>query len=184
MRSCGLGLVVCLALAPSCVSSRAVRVSTLQVIPRTDSSLQLAAPLPDVVAVLMRSMAERGFPVVQEVAGDSGKYYIFKGARTNVTTVRGTSTVIAGSTVQVGSWYAARVSSAGGGTLVFLFGKPTLNGTEVCSDADAELKDAQYWCQDSTVRDDWPGSSVITGREESEVVRGVLIALKQQFKAS
>jgi len=129
-------------------------------------------------------MAERGFPVVQEVAGDSGKYYIFKGARTNVTTVRGTSTVIAANTVQVGSWYVARIRSAGGGTQVFLFGKPTLNGTEVCSDADAELKDAQYWCRDATVRDDWPGSSIVSGREESEVVRGVLIGLKQQFKDS
>lgn len=81
----------------------------------------------------------------------------------------------------MGSWIAARIAPRGDQTEVVLMGKPTVNGTEVCSDDDVSLKDVSYWCQDTTLRDDYPRKDLLDGRAEAEAVVGILEELKIVF---
>jgi hypothetical protein len=99
------------------------------------------------------------------------EYLVFSGTRR---VVGGSNTV-----ATVGSWYAVRVEPTENGTRLHLLGKPNVGGTELCSDADATLADADYWCRDTRVDPSSPFCPLLTGREEVEVVRGVVTELRE-----
>jgi hypothetical protein len=61
-----------------------------------------------------------------------------------------------------------------GGTAIEFVGKPTVRGTEVCSDEDSNLADVQYWCRDTRVREDYPRRDLLKGSAEAEVIMGAL----------
>jgi hypothetical protein len=184
MRGMGLTCGLVAVMAAGCVSYRPVRASSLAMVPREQATARLALAPQDAVSALTDLMGQRGFPLVNKIdAAGGARYYLFKGRRRSVTSVRGSDTIIVAQTLDVGSWFAARVRPTPTGSEVFLVGKPTFNGLEACSDADVELKDGQYWCQDTKVREDWPGWGLVTGQEEADVVRGVLLTLAQRTAA-
>jgi hypothetical protein len=63
------------------------------------------------------------------------------------------------------------------GARLFLFGKPTVNGADLCSDVDARLSYFGYRCKDLRVDAESSLRASITGQEETDVVRGVLLTL-------
>lgn len=67
----------------------------------------------------------------------------------------------------MGSWIAARIAPRGDQTEVVLM--------------DVSLKDVSYWCQDTTLRDDYPRKDLLDGRAEAEAVVGILEELKIVF---
>ena len=160
------------ALAGCVTANPPLRMSTAQLMQPGQSELTVATPQAQTVEKLKKLMAERGLGVKTVVATKDGKatYYVFSGPRK----VIGTETTVA----SVGSWVAARVETHPDGTFVRLLGKPTVAGVELCSDADAQLADADYWCQDTRVNPDSPYAANLTGREEVELVRSVVLELK------
>ena len=122
------------------------------------------------------------YPAKDGSAPDS--LYAFKGAR-ETKTLGAITTEMPGRTqgeiasYGLGSIFYARVHPEGSSTEVLLLGKPTLNGQELCSDADGLLKSFQYWCVDTTVSNGEPLLPSLRGKEEAETVRGVLLELSQ-----
>jgi hypothetical protein len=78
---------------------------------------------------------------------------------------------------QLGSWFAVRVKDDGANSIIQFYGKPTVYGSEGCSDGDSDLRDAKYTCTDLKVREDWPGVALTAGREETRVIAGIIATL-------
>lgn len=174
--------VACLA-SSACVTMKVLRVSSANTVPTEKSTAHYAKSPSDVFAALQAEFGTRGLTLAQQVDGNSGaKIYLFKGKRAAVTTVRGTSAMVVTQSNVIGVWVAARVQAANGGTDLSLLAKPSVNGQEVCSDADKTLEDAQYWCQNTEVREDFPFMHLLSGREEAEVVQGTLASLSEMLK--
>jgi len=57
---------------------------------------------------------------------------------------------------------------------VLMLGKPTVDGAEACSGADQEL---QLTCDSVKMHHEWGGYHKVTGREESELIRGLIAEL-------
>ncbi|HEX7603180.1 MAG TPA: hypothetical protein VF316_16295 [Polyangiaceae bacterium] len=170
--------------APACVTMLAVRTSSVQILAPDQSDLVLL-PASQLVAALHAEFAARGSPLAdQRQAPNGDTVYVYKGRRTAITSVSATRTIITSQTYQIGSWFAVRVATTPGGVRLSAIGKPTVNGVEVCSDADSTLSDVQYRCQDTHVREDATSDrQLITGREEAEVVRGIFVVLGERFRA-
>jgi hypothetical protein len=163
----------------------AVRTSSVQILAHDQSELVLPVPASQLVPALHAEFAARGSPLAdQHQAPNGDTVYVYKGRRTAITTVSATRTIITSQTYQIGSWFAVRVATTPGGVRLSAIGKPTVNGVEVCSDADSTLSDIQYWCQDTRVRADATSDrQLLTGREEAEVVRGIFVVLGERFRA-
>jgi hypothetical protein len=175
-------LTLCLALA-GCVEYLPARASSLGKDSPATASVKIEHSRADVSPVLDVLFKERGFQLVNKIdASPAVSYYIFKGPRQSITDVRGNSDIVVAETYNIGSWFAARLAENRTGTIteVFLLGKPTVNGTEVCSDADALLKEVQYWCIDTKFKEGAPEVKLITGREEAETVKGILVELTER----
>jgi hypothetical protein len=75
----------------------------------------------------------------------------------------------------VGSAFYVLLTPQGDTTKVELFGKPTLDGSEVCSEG------APVWapvCQEEVFAGSmWTGRDQMTGREEAETIRGMLLEM-------
>ena len=82
---------------------------------------------------------------------------------------------------QVGSWFAVRITDDGVKSTLMLYGKPTVNGTEICGEGDDQLRDARYSCIDVRVREDWPTTQLVEGREETEVISAVISTLTERL---
>lgn len=123
----------------------------------------------------------RGIPIVSETEPSAtARLLKFKGPRGSVTSVSGNAQWVSGSTDAIGSVYYVRLSAEGGtGTKAVLLGKPTADGKEVCSPQDwKEIK-----CDGVTTGAAWPGRAQMTGREESEVITGVLLEYRKTCRA-
>jgi hypothetical protein len=166
------------------VPTQVVRVSTVQLISAEKSSTHYSKPPSVVFEAVKVELASRGFMLANQIdAKSSGaKFYLFKGARKDVTHIRGNSRIIVAETHEIGSMFVARLLAVGGGTELLLLGKPTISGVDLCSDADTMLADGGYWCKDTTIRSDYPGLPLMTGREEVDVVQGTLAALAEKLK--
>jgi hypothetical protein len=178
-------LVLVLAcLASGCIAQVPLRGSSYQHM--RDSEARVGLPVPELQAIeaLSSVLAERGFqrtakyPVTSNVT-----YYVFKGRRRDYQSIRGnvrTGIVYEGH--ELGSWFLARVIGGGPTTEILLVGKPTVDGVEICSDADQMWLDVQYWCRDTRVRTDNRAADHMHGTEEADTVRGVITILKERFK--
>jgi hypothetical protein len=166
-----LSTLVLLAVS-GCAAGPALRVSTAQLLPPDSTRVDLPADRQKTVALLKRLMAERGLSVKAVAATRDGhaQYVVFSGPRRLIGTTYSRATV--------GSWIAARVEPMPSGTRVQLLGKPNLGGQEVCSDADVQLADAEYWCRDTRVNPASPYYAQMTGREEAELIRGLMVELQ------
>jgi hypothetical protein len=173
-------------LATACVSSVPVRVSAAPHLPAGAARAQFAADAPTVTSLLTGIMRTRGFNVAYAVdAPDGSRVLMYKGHRVNVTTVEFDPLLDVNreETNEIGSWFAIRFRVRSGGTAIEFVGKPTVRGTEVCSDEDSNLADVEYWCRDTRVREDYPRRDLLKGRAEAEVIMGALEELRQALEA-
>jgi hypothetical protein len=159
-----------------------VRVSSVQQVPQSDFTYP--KPPEDVTAIVQQSFKARGFPVVdQRQITPSVRYYVFQGARQQVTSTKGYvgryGGTITSENYVIGSWFVVRIEGSGTSTNVFIMGKPTVNNTAVCSKADARLKESDYFCSDTKIQEGAPEWSLVTGKEEADTVKGVIIELEQ-----
>jgi len=169
-------------LLTGCVSLVPLRGSSYEHLRDIESRIVLPATEGPVVEALSAQLAERGFlrSDKREVHKDV-TYYIYKGKRRTVQSIRGGGNLIVFEGHELGSWFLARVIGGRPTTEILLMGKPTVDGTEICSDADQILVEAQYWCRDTRARTDNPARNTMRGQEEAETVRGVLSTLKEKF---
>ncbi len=129
---------------------------------------------------LTQGFTKRGYPLIDRRNRDAGKVAVmkFKGRRGAVTTVTGNKYGVYGSTDEIGSVFYALVSADAAGSLVKVYGKPTANGKEACDDHDAQNFVDVDACENLVAGIEWSGRAQMSGREESEVIRGVLVSLE------
>jgi hypothetical protein len=84
--------------------------------------------------------------------------------------------------IQLGSWFASRITNGANTTDVQLMGKPMVGQMEICSDHDNAYTDIKYACNDTRVPNDWAGKNLVTGRDETEVVEWVMTGLFERLK--
>ncbi|WNG49395.1 hypothetical protein F0U60_38700 [Archangium minus] len=80
------------------------------------------------------------------------------------------------SSAQVGSVFFALFQMREGGTTFTLFGKPTYMGREVCTDHDGTL----FQCEGNDLKSLLQVPANMTGRAESETIRGVISELAME----
>jgi hypothetical protein len=182
---CPRRLSIMLLFMGACVSHRTVRSSSEAHLPATDAQATLALTPEESGVLLTQLFRARGFERNREVPGADGtRVVLFTGPRARVTTVVATADVVSSQSLGIGSWFAARLSPAAGATTLYLLGKPTLNGLEVCSDQDVQFQSLGYACRDSSLRNDFAGWHLVSGREEADVIRGVTLDLRDQAQAT
>ena len=181
IRTLGM-LAVVAAVAGSCVAMKTLRGSTATYLTKAGSQVTVERPAGMVAGVLQQIFAERGYML-------SGRYQVapnnvvlyFRGGRVAPPYDPSDDPAKSVAIGQIGSWFAARITDDGTRSTVALYGKPTVNGVEVCGDADDQLKDARYACVDVKVKEDWPGSRLVDGREETEIVSAVISTLSERL---
>jgi|GEM_PF-5638190 len=170
MKTHTLALMGLLLLTQGCAEIRAssrIRLSEDQ------SQVILRGTTEDAARRLSELFSRRGYSVTERKALKGGTaLYVFKGQRAEVTTVSGNRNSVYGTTNTVGSVFYALLIPQEGVVKVDLFGKPTFDGHEVCSDQDPSWIPA---CEEIITGAMWSGWEQVTGREEAEVIRGMLI---------
>jgi hypothetical protein len=138
--------------------------------------VSLNAPIAEVQPVLDELFGQRGFRSTGIQKAENGsQVIIYKGPRP-------VPPEAAAYGIQLGSWFAARITNGPNSTDVQLMGKPMVGQIEVCSDHDDVYKDIKYACTDTRVPNDWAGKNLVTGRDETEVVGWVMTGLYERLK--
>lgn len=174
-----LRLLAVAVVVTGCSNLVTVRGSSNDFLKRKATTVTLNAPQNIVQQRLDEVMDRRGFRPTSTQAADNGTtVVIYKGSRRVPREVQNYG-------IQLGSWFAARLGPSDGNptsTDVTLMGKPMVGNLELCSDHDKLLSDIQYQCTDTQVAPDWAGRNLVSGRDETEVVSGVLAALYERLK--
>lgn len=175
MKTHELALMGLMVLSTGCFD--AVRSSSQTQLSEKRSHLVLTGTTDDAARRFSELFSKRGFQVTDRQKRKNGAMlYVFKGQRATLTTVTGNSTVVSGTTSTVGSTFYVLLTPEGDTTKAQLFGKPTLNGSEVCSD------EAPAWvpeCVEEVYTGVlWDGREQMTGREEAETLRGMMLELE------
>jgi hypothetical protein len=175
MRFHKVALMGLLFLGSGCMES--VRASSRSELTEKQSKVVLVGTADDAARRLAELFSKRGFPLTDRQVRKGGvTLYVFKGQRSSLTTVTSFGRSVSGSTNTVGSAFFVQLRpQADGTTQVDLFGKPTLDGDVVCGDEDPA------WVprceEDVYARGMWTGLEQMTGREEAEAIRGVLVEM-------
>lgn len=171
---CLLTLLAAGTLPTGCAPIRASSRSTLSA---QSSTLVIDATRKDVLARIKELLGRRGLNLVgKHSANDGSTIYRFKGNRDTVTVVSGTDGYVSSSSDAVGSVIYVRIQqTAEGRVTVDFLGKPVVSGKEVCSEADWLPEQ----CSEVVVGIMWPGRSITTGKEEAEIVQGVMLELDE-----
>ncbi len=176
-RVASIGLV----LFCSCVSYRVLRASSADHLTPPEADVSINASVGELSVAITDLFRARGFDRVQEVPGaDGSKVLVFRGERQQVTSVAGNRTMVVAQSNNIGSWFAVSVVPEGDTAALHFLGKPTLNGQEVCADGDARFSRFNYACVDSSIREDFPGAHLVTGREEAAAIRAVILDLRDR----
>ncbi|WP_163869323.1 hypothetical protein [Myxococcus eversor] len=165
------GMVI---LGSGCISS--IRTSSHSFLDAKESEALLQGGTDDAARRITELMSKRGFPVTEkQVRKDRSVVYVFKGQRTALTTVSGTK-IVSGSTNTVGSvFFVLLTPREDGVTRMDLIGKPTMDGRAVCSDAPPAWVPS---CDKNVITGSlWHGRDQMTGKEEAEAIRGMLLEL-------
>lgn len=173
-----LVVAVAVVVTSGCSNLVVVRGSSNDFLKRKATTVQLNAPPNVVQERLDQQMDRRGFrPAASHAGANGATVLIYKGSRRVSREARDYG-------IQLGSWFAARISpdQAGTGSELWLMGKPMVGNLELCSEHDNLLEDIKYTCQDTKVPPDWAGMNLVTGRDETEVVSGVLSDLYERLK--
>jgi hypothetical protein len=175
MKTHELALMGLMVLSTGCIE--AVRLSSRTQLSEKRSHLVLTGTADDAARRFSELFSKRGFHVTDRQMRKAGAtLYVFKGQRAALTTVTGTRTLVTGSTDTVGSTFYVLLTPEGDTTKAQLFGKPTVNGSEVCSD------ESPAWVPECVEEvyagSNWAGREQMTGREEAETIRGLLLELE------
>ncbi|AKJ05938.1 Hypothetical protein AA314_07564 [Archangium gephyra] len=167
-----MGLMV---LSTGCIE--AVRSSSRTQLSEKRSHLVLTGTADDAARRFSELFSKRGFQVTDRQKRKAGAtLYVFKGQRAALTTVKGNRTIVSGTTDTVGSTFYVLLTPEGDATKAQLFGKPTLNGSEVCSDGSPAW--VPECVEEVYTESTWDGREQMTGREEAETIRGLLLELE------
>lgn len=154
------------------------RMSTLQHLNEASSTVVVAGSAEEVVRRVSVAFASQGASPADLGRSPAGAaLLIYRAARANP--VVATASGYQG----VGSAYFVRLRDVPNGVEVTVVGKPTVNGVDLCSEADRMFAEFNYRCLDSSLADDstlWPH---VTGREEVAVVQRVIASLAQPTPA-
>lgn len=167
----------------ACVPMRTLKGSTATYLTPAGSRVAVNRPVGTVAATVQELFAERGFPLVNRAqVSPTNLVLFFRGGRISPGYQSGSVNPSYGAAAsQVGSWFAVRVTDEGAKSTASFFGKPTVNGTEVCGDGDDQLRDAQYRCVEVRVREDWPATQLVEGREETQIISSVIASLLERL---
>jgi hypothetical protein len=164
-----------------CISYKTLRGSSGNYLTPAGARVTLNRQASDISQAVQQLFAERGFQLVNRAQPTpQSQVLFFKGSRALVTTQNNTADTTWSAGGQLGSWFAVRVVEDGYHCSVQFYGKPTVGGQEVCADGDDQLRDAQYQCVDTKVREDWPGFQLVEGREETQVITSVIATLTER----
>jgi len=171
-----LALLACGALACGTLEQ-----SSRELLSENQSSAVVALPLPDVLAAVTAALRGRGFPLVEERESGGDIVYKYKGPRLELTTHRYGGPLgavhLGSSSAVVGSAFFVRLAPRGStATEVYILGKPTVNGAEVCTPFDLPTFD----CQAVRAAGGWPGRDAARGGEEAATVRFVFESLRRR----
>ncbi|ATB31957.1 hypothetical protein [Melittangium boletus] len=173
MKTHTLALTGLMLLTQGCAEIRASSHTRLS---EKQSQVALRGTPEDAARRLSELFSRRGYSVTERKSLKGGSsLYVFKGRRSEVTTVMGDRNFVHGTTNTVGSVFYAQLIPQEDVVWVNLFGKPTYDGYEVCSDEDPS------WippCEETVTSAMWSGWDQVTGREEAEVIRGMLIDME------
>jgi hypothetical protein len=171
-----LRLLSVLALLSGCTSLITLRADTNDYLKDPATRVSLNAPITEVQPVLDELFFQRGFRSSGIQRADNGsQVIIYKGPRQ-------VPPEAAAYGVQLGSWFAARITNTPTTTDVQVMGKPMVGSIEICSDHDDAYRDVRYVCTDTRVPTDWVGKNLVSGRDESEVVEWVVTGLYERLK--
>lgn len=174
-----------LLLALGCVRQLPLRTSSAERVPPQQSAFQVPAALEAVERALEAATRSEGMTLAQKVpVSTGGTVWVYKGQRGGLLSVNASSYVTTFESHVVGSWLAARLTPSADGTSVVLLAKPTLDGTEVCSDADGSLSDVKYWCVDAQIREDAQHRDQFNGQAEAELVTRLGEGLRRALGAA
>jgi hypothetical protein len=155
-----------------------LRASSRERLSTEQSQVVLAEGQEEAARRVGEAFARRGFPLLDRRLDDRSTVYVFQGERQKVRAGSGGAYGVAVETYGVGSRFYARLTPRPeGSTRVELFGKPTLEQREVCSGDEPEWLDP---CTGGPTTGFIPGQVLdrMTGREETELLRGVLSELR------
>ena len=153
--------------------------SSRDLLSETQSSAIVPRPLVEVLAAVTVVLNGRGFALVeQREIGAGGSVFKFKGERLALTVHRYGgplgATHAGSSSAVIGSAFFVRLAPRGASaTDVYLLGKPTVDGAEVCTPYDLP----SFGCR--TVRGGGGWRSAATGGEEADTIRAVLGVLRK-----
>lgn len=166
-----------------CVPMRTLRGSTRTYLTQAGAQVALNRPGETVAVAVQQIFAERGFPMVNRIqVTPTNLVLFFRGGRFAPGYGPSSSDPMwAVAASQVGSWFAVRIIDDGLKSTTMLYGKPTVNGTELCGEGDDLLRDVKYSCVEVRVREDWPAAQLVEGREETEVVSAVISMLTERL---
>jgi len=168
----GLGLMF----LAGCALYRPVRGSSLEVLTRSGSSLLTELSPQDAARTLVEQFGKRGFQIADRRERTAGEVILtFKGSRTKVDVRDGSGT---GLVNEIGSVFFAQISTAGGTTRAFLFGKPALDGRMNCNEAELGASLTRDPCDPVEVEIGSPASWRMTGQEEAEVIQSIALELE------
>ncbi|WP_143177746.1 hypothetical protein [Cystobacter ferrugineus] len=176
MRIHKVALLGLLLLGSGCMEQ--VRASSRSKLTEKQSKVVLAGTADDAARRLTELFSRRKFPLAdRQVRKDGASLYLFKGQRSELTTVSGYRYGVSADTYTVGSAFYARLTpQTDGTTQVELFGKPTLDGHVVCGDQDPAWVPR---CEEEVLAGGtWNGLDLMTGREEAETIRGMLVEME------
>jgi len=140
------------------------------------STLILSTDADTIQDALRQEFEARGYQRISRHMSEDATIVKFKGAR--ITHTSGTADGVASSTI--GSVFFARIEPASDTkSTVILFGKPTIDDHEICSDDD--WKDTS--CETMTTGIGWSGRDMVVGRHEAETIQSVLLSLEDRVKA-
>jgi len=168
--------------AAACVPMKTLRGSTATYLTSAGSRVTISRPGGTVAGTVQEIFSERGLLLVNRFqVSPANVVLFFRGARMIPGSSMSRDPVWASAASEVGSWFAVRIADDGSRSIVTFFGKPTVNGTEICGDGDDQFRDARYACIDVRVREDWPAGQLVEGREETEVISGIISTLTERL---
>jgi hypothetical protein len=168
-------VVGCCGLALSgCASMVTLRASTNDYLKPAASSVLVKGDPAQAASLVEQLFAQRGYPLGSREGSASGATFLFfRGARPPNGDL---------SAIGLGSFFAVRLAAVPPNlTSVSVLGKPMVGTSELCSDADGMLSETRYSCRDVQQPAEWNGKTLVTGRDEAEVVSWVVTGVYERL---
>lgn len=154
-----------------------VRGSSRSELTEKQSRLVMLGTTDDAARRFTELFARRGVQLTDRQLRKGGAtLYVFKGKRSELTSMEGGGNFVVGTTNTVGSaYYVLLTPQADGTTRAELFGKPTVDGQVVCGEQEPAW--VPRCTEDVYAGGRWTGLDLTTGREEAETLRGMRVEL-------